>query len=105
MPWLVMELLEGQDLAELVASQGPLAPAQVATIFHQLGHALGAAHQAGVVHRDLKPENLFLARSRRADRSLAVRCTTVTAPVFMRAKAPAPPPPVPPAVLAAARSA
>jgi serine/threonine-protein kinase len=66
MPFLVMELLEGEDLADMVGRRGELAPTAVAAIFVELGHALGAAHRAGVVHRDLKPENLFLARSRRS---------------------------------------
>jgi TPR repeat protein/serine/threonine protein kinase len=73
MPWLAMELLEGQDLAALIAHRGPMAREQVAAVFHQLGHALEAAHAVGVVHRDLKPENLFLARSRRADASFTLK--------------------------------
>ena len=64
-PWLAMELLEGQDLAKIVASRGLLSRDEVLTCFQQMGHALGLAHQKGIVHRDLKPENLFLATSRR----------------------------------------
>ncbi|MFO0548549.1 MAG: protein kinase [Polyangiaceae bacterium] len=65
MPWLAMELLEGEDLDSHVHRRGPLSPIEVMEVFRQAGHALGAAHKGGVVHRDLKPENLFLAVSRR----------------------------------------
>ncbi len=64
MPWLAMELLEGESLAALIRRRGHLPPGEVHEIFVQLCHALSAAHSAGVVHRDLKPENIFLARSR-----------------------------------------
>ncbi|MGK4003555.1 serine/threonine-protein kinase [Sorangium sp. So ce1036] len=63
-PWLAMELLDGADLAAVVAQRGPLPPDEVRELMGQLGHALGAAHRAGVVHRDLKPENVFVARPR-----------------------------------------
>ena len=64
-PWIVMELLVGDDLAGVVKKRGSLTPPEVVEAFRQLGHALTAAHRAGVVHRDLKPENLFLANARR----------------------------------------
>jgi hypothetical protein len=66
MPWLAMELLQGEDLASLVRRAGPVPLDGVRDIVRQLGHALGAAHRAGIVHRDIKPENVFLATSRRA---------------------------------------
>ena len=66
-PYLVMELLEGEDLGALVGRRGALPPGEVVVLFEQLCHALAAAHGVGVVHRDLKPENLFLASSRRSD--------------------------------------
>ncbi len=65
-PWIAMELLEGESLESAIAKQGGLARADVAAMLDQLGHALAAAHAAGVVHRDLKPENVFLARPRRS---------------------------------------
>jgi serine/threonine protein kinase len=64
-PWIVMELLEGEDLGAAVARRGALPAEDVHEIFGQLCHALGAAHEAAIVHRDLKPENIFLARPRR----------------------------------------
>jgi eukaryotic-like serine/threonine-protein kinase len=64
-PWLVMELLEGQDLAAYTQERRRLPPGEVLEIFSQLCHALGEAHRQGIVHRDLKPENIFLANARR----------------------------------------
>ncbi len=64
-PWIVMELLRGETLGEAVKRRGPLPAAEVAEVFSQLGHALAAAHRAGLVHRDLKPDNVFLCAPRR----------------------------------------
>jgi eukaryotic-like serine/threonine-protein kinase len=58
--YLVMEYLEGADLAFTLASEGPLPIARAVRIVLQLCDALTAVHGAGIVHRDLKPENLFL---------------------------------------------
>src|SRR5437899_922247 len=60
LPWLVMELLQGEELEKRVRRDGPLAWSIVAEVMRQLCHALSAAHAVGVVHRDLKPNNLFL---------------------------------------------
>ncbi|MFT3775884.1 MAG: protein kinase [Minicystis sp.] len=65
MPFLIMELLNGQDLSALLEKRGALPPAEVRDIFAQLTHAIAAAHRVGVVHRDLKPENVFIAVARR----------------------------------------
>jgi eukaryotic-like serine/threonine-protein kinase len=72
-PWLAMELLEGEDLSALIARRGALAPAEAAAIMEQLCHAIGAAHAAGIVHRDLKPDNLFLATARRTDGTFTLK--------------------------------
>jgi serine/threonine protein kinase len=72
-PYLVMELLEGQELAAYVASRASLDRAEVHELLAQLCHALAAAHAVGVIHRDLKPENVFVARSRRADVPFTVK--------------------------------
>ncbi len=67
-PFMVMEYLEGRDLADLLEQSGPLAPAVAIDYLLQACEAIGEAHVAGIVHRDLKPSNLFLAtqRDRRA---------------------------------------
>lgn len=59
-PYIVMELLEGRDLEDLLASEGPQPPAFVRDMVQQLCRALEKAHQAGIVHRDVKPSNVFL---------------------------------------------
>ncbi len=73
MPWLAMELLDGEDLAAMGQRRGRLEASEVLEIFEQLCHALGAAHLASVVHRDLKPENIFIGRSRRASVPFTVK--------------------------------
>jgi eukaryotic-like serine/threonine-protein kinase len=60
LPFLVMELLQGEDLRHRLKSVGKLAPAEAAGITLQLLRALVRAHAAGIVHRDLKPDNVFL---------------------------------------------
>lgn len=64
-PWIAMELLEGQHLGDHLAENGPLPRDAVASIFEQICHALGAAHALGIVHRDLKPANVFLSEAKR----------------------------------------
>ena len=58
--YYVMELLQGETLAEHVMRVGPLSPARAVHIVGQAARALGEAHERGIVHRDVKPENLFL---------------------------------------------
>jgi serine/threonine protein kinase len=57
---VVMELLEGQSLAQLLIKEGPIPPERFIPILTQVADALSAAHAVGFVHRDLKPENIFL---------------------------------------------
>ncbi len=59
--FLAMELLEGKDLADVLADEGVLSPERGLWIAMQMCRALVAAHAKGVVHRDLKPENVFLS--------------------------------------------
>src|SRR5688500_15966754 len=61
-PYLVMEYLQGESLAQRIARVGKLKPVDATQIAWETASALGAAHAKGIVHRDLKPENLFLAR-------------------------------------------
>jgi serine/threonine protein kinase len=63
-PYLVMELLEGEDLARTI-KRGPLPVSQAVDIGLQICRGLALAHRSGLVHRDLKPANVFLCR--RAD--------------------------------------
>ena len=58
--YLVMELLEGESLAERLGRLGQLDCAEVARIAYCIGDALAAAHDAAIVHRDLKPANVFV---------------------------------------------
>ncbi len=65
-PYAALELLEGKSLATYVTDRsatagGGLPVGEVLNLVTQLGHALSAAHDVGVVHRDLKPEGIILA--------------------------------------------
>ncbi|MDC3980626.1 serine/threonine-protein kinase [Polyangium jinanense] len=60
-PFLVMELLRGEDLGRRKARLGRLSPEEVATWITQTARGLDALHAASIVHRDLKPSNLFVA--------------------------------------------
>ena len=59
-PYIVMELLQGQDLLRIVQRDGPMGPDAVLSIAEQLCGVLEYIHASGVVHRDIKPSNLFL---------------------------------------------
>ena len=59
-PYLMMELLEGENLAARLARMGSLPVPQALDVARQTASALAAAHGKGIIHRDLKPENLFL---------------------------------------------
>lgn len=58
--FLIMELLEGCDLAYVLNTQGPGTPSQVARVLEQAAEALAKAHAFGIIHRDIKPANFFL---------------------------------------------
>jgi serine/threonine-protein kinase len=58
--YYAMELLDGENLAQLVRREGPIPAARAVHLVSQATRALAEAHAAGIVHRDIKPENLFL---------------------------------------------
>ncbi|MEI2624882.1 MAG: serine/threonine-protein kinase [Giesbergeria sp.] len=64
-PYLVMELIRGQSLAEFCQAHGPLPPEHAAAMIAQIADALRLAHAAGIVHRDIKPANVMATRDGR----------------------------------------
>ncbi|HVJ88985.1 MAG TPA: serine/threonine-protein kinase, partial [Labilithrix sp.] len=60
-PYLVMEKLVGQTLADRIAKEGRLPFGDVIEVICQVLSGLVAAHEKGIIHRDIKPENIFLA--------------------------------------------
>ena len=60
--YIVMEFVDGTDLARMIASEGKLAPELATRILTQVCDALHHAHEHGVIHRDIKPANLLLTR-------------------------------------------
>jgi serine/threonine protein kinase len=62
-PYIAMELLEGESLAERLARVSRLPPAQVAHVVTEVARAISRAHELSIVHRDLKPDNIFLVRN------------------------------------------
>jgi eukaryotic-like serine/threonine-protein kinase len=73
-PYLVMDLLAGEDLASLLRREGPMATSRAANLMAQACIGLKGAHayESGIVHRDLKPENLFICRDSNGDEILKV---------------------------------
>ncbi|MGE0868539.1 MAG: protein kinase [Kofleriaceae bacterium] len=64
--YIVMELLEGESLADRIERVGPLPLGDALRIARQAAGSLAAAHACGIVHRDLKPDNLFIVRDHEA---------------------------------------
>ena len=62
-PFLVLELLEGQTLADRLGRDGALSPAEAARIAAAVADGLDMAHRAGILHRDIKPSNIMLTAS------------------------------------------
>ena len=61
-PFLVMELLQGQSLADCLEREKKLTPERTLAIITQVARAIARAHASGIVHRDLKPDNIFLVK-------------------------------------------
>src|SRR3954454_8731162 len=64
-PYIVMELVDGEDLASIIRRSGPLPPRQAARVSSQVARAIAAAHDRGLVHRDVKPGNILVTRDGR----------------------------------------
>jgi serine/threonine-protein kinase len=71
-PYLVMEYLEGEDLAALLRRERSLPVAEAVDIVLQACEGIGEAHRFGIVHRDIKPANLFCLRQRDGSRWIKV---------------------------------
>ena len=67
-PYIVMEYLDGHDLAHELKARGRLPIGEAAAIVIEVCKVMSEAHEAGIVHRDLKPSNIFLSLSERGDR-------------------------------------
>ncbi len=60
--YLVMELLQGQNVDERLRRRGTLDPIEAVRLIRQVCGALAAAHEAEIIHRDIKPQNLFIVK-------------------------------------------
>ena len=67
MPYIVMELLEGEELGDYLQRVNRMPAKQVVSLVTQLGRALDKAHAKGIVHRDIKPNNIFLTEGEGGD--------------------------------------
>ncbi|MDI3281995.1 serine/threonine-protein kinase [Polyangium sp. 15x6] len=63
LPYIAMEMLEGETLEHRIERVRVLPPLMTTTIITHIARAVGKAHEAGIVHRDLKPSNVFLVRN------------------------------------------
>jgi serine/threonine-protein kinase len=61
--FIIMELLEGESLAQRLQRLGVLSPRATARVILEVSRAIGRAHVAGIVHRDLKPANVFIVQN------------------------------------------
>lgn len=62
-PFIVMELIQGETLRDLVRREGRLDPKKAASIMASVCDALTASHHAGIIHRDIKPANIMLTNT------------------------------------------
>ena len=67
LPFIVMELLEGETLAKRLKRRKRLSPEETARVITHVARAVSRAHEAKIVHRDLKPENVFLVHNEEED--------------------------------------
>jgi serine/threonine protein kinase len=66
-PFIAMEFVDGQSLAQVVRNERMLEPARVIRLSLQIASALATVHEAGAVHRDLKPANIMLTVEHQAE--------------------------------------
>jgi tRNA A-37 threonylcarbamoyl transferase component Bud32 len=74
-PYLILEYVEGLNLAELIEQSGRVAPGRAVRMLREIARGLAAAWKLGIIHRDLKPANILLTRdgqAKLADLGLAV---------------------------------
>jgi len=69
-PYLVMEFLDGPELAQVMKGSNPLPLPQIVSYVKQIASGLMAAHEHDVVHRDLKPQNIFVLKVAGIDHEL-----------------------------------
>ncbi|GIF70593.1 serine/threonine-protein kinase [Asanoa siamensis] len=72
---LVMELVPGGSMRDVLRANGPLTPAEAATVMAEVADGLSHAHRLGVVHRDLKPDNILVRNADALDTAPGVRLT------------------------------
>ena len=60
-PYVVMEFVDGEDVASVVRRKGPMPPSRAAAIARDVARALDHAHHEGVLHRDIKPSNILIS--------------------------------------------
>lgn len=66
MPFIVMQIVDGGSFGAEVRRSGPLSPERVRRVGREVGDALDAAHESGILHRDIKPDNVLVGRRGRA---------------------------------------
>ena len=62
-PFIVMNYIDGESLADILAREGKLDEARAMDIFHQICDALAHSHMKGVIHRDIKPSNIIISKT------------------------------------------
>lgn len=62
-PYIVMKLVSGQTLKQIIATDAPFHPDDVAALLQQIGRALDHAHAKGYIHRDVKPGNILIEQT------------------------------------------
>ncbi|MFL5348844.1 MAG: serine/threonine protein kinase [Hyalangium sp.] len=72
-PYIVMEYVNGEELAELIERSGPMSPRRTVAVMRQIVSLLRAAHALGIVHRDLKPANIKIIQETPEDSHVFVK--------------------------------